>query len=162
MEMYQTTIDLSADVRKASSVLLNARLADAIDLAAKLKHAHWNVHGPHFMALHLLFDDLHEEVESQADLIAERVVTFGETAIGTLPQVTSATSLADYPQVTKSKRAHLDALAEAIATYGTNVRAAISTASVAGDIGTADLFTHISRIADQQLWKIEAHFRPAH
>jgi starvation-inducible DNA-binding protein len=159
--MYTSSIDLSANVRVESAALLNARLADAIDLARQLKHAHWNIHGPHFIALHELFDSLHDEVAEQADVMAERVAAFGETAHGTLQHVTSATSLSAYPQDAKSERTHLGALAEAIAAYGSNARAAISTATMAGDLGTADLFTQISRATDQQLWKIEAHFRPA-
>jgi hypothetical protein len=47
--MYLTSIDISENTRLSSAVLLNARLADALDLAAQLKHAHWNIHGPHFM-----------------------------------------------------------------------------------------------------------------
>lgn len=159
--MYTTSIDLSANIRCTSDHLLNARLADAIDLAAQLKHAHWNIHGPHFIALHQLFDTLHAEVEEQADQMAERIAAFGDTAHGTLREVLVATSLPAYPADAKSERTHLEALAGSLCIYSANIRAAARTAENGGDTGTADLFTQISRAADRQLWKIEAHFRPA-
>ena len=159
--VYLTSIDLPLDVRAASVGLLNARLADAIDLAAQLKHAHWNIHGPHFGTLHLLFDELRDEVDVQADLIAERVATFVETAQGTLPQVVAASCLAAYPADAKSEHTHLVALATAFAAYCANLRRDIKAAAEAGDPGTADILTEISRLADRQLWKVEAHFRPA-
>jgi starvation-inducible DNA-binding protein len=158
--MYLTSIDLSQSVRARSAALLNARLADALYLAAQLKHAHWNIHGPHFIALHQLFDVLDAEVAAQADLMAERVAAFGEVAQGRLQDVLAATSLAAYPADAKSERAHLEALAAAFAIYAAGLRVAMQAASDAGDLGTVDIFTEISRAADRQLWKIEAHFRP--
>src|SRR5207253_8908403 len=58
----------------------NARLADAIDLQTQTKQAHWNVKGPHFIALHELFDKVNADVEDYVDLIAERAVQLGGTA----------------------------------------------------------------------------------
>ena len=54
--MFDTRNDLPAGKRSKVITLLNARLADAIDLGAQTKHAHWNVKGPSFIALHKLFD----------------------------------------------------------------------------------------------------------
>jgi starvation-inducible DNA-binding protein len=159
--MYLTSIDIAENTRLSSAALLNARLADALDLAAQLKHAHWNIHGPHFMVLHLLFDTLHAEVADHADLMAERVATFGEVAQGRLQDVVAATSLAAYPPDAKSERTHLETLAGGFAIYAARLRVAVQAAADAGDLGTADIFTEISRAADRQLWKIEAHFRPA-
>ena len=51
----------------------------------------------------------------------------------------------------------MEALSTALATFGESVRAAIETAERAGDAGSADLFTEISRAADKMLWFIEAH-----
>ena len=57
--------------------LLDARLADAIDLQTQLKQAHWNVKGPTFIGLHELFDKINEAVEDYVDDLAERVVQLG-------------------------------------------------------------------------------------
>ncbi len=56
--MYKTKIDLSEKVRRNVAVILNDRLAYAIDLQSQIKQAHWNVKGPNFIALHELFDKL--------------------------------------------------------------------------------------------------------
>ena len=83
---FETRIDLAATTREPVAVLLNARLADMIDLFNQTKHAHWNVKGLDFMQLHELFDDIAERVEDACDLIAERVVTLGAFARGTTRQ----------------------------------------------------------------------------
>ena len=157
--MYATSIELPDNVRSSSIALLNERLADAIDLAARLKYAHWNIHGPHFIVLHQLFDDLHDEVDAQADLLAERITAFGGHADGLIDHVASSSSLPPYASDANTERAHLEALAAAIGTFGAKNRVAIQGATDAGDAGTADIFTQISREADKQLWKVEAHFR---
>src|SRR5260370_42604147 len=81
--MFKTKNDISEDVRTKANDLLNARLADAIDLATQIKQAHWNVKGPNFIALHELFDKINEDVEDYVDDIAERAVQLGGVAEGT-------------------------------------------------------------------------------
>ncbi len=61
---YSTKNDLSADLREKMIPLLNARLADSIDLQTQCKQAHWNVKGPDFIALHELFDKINEDVDA--------------------------------------------------------------------------------------------------
>jgi starvation-inducible DNA-binding protein len=82
--MYETENDISSERRLELILLLNQRLADAVDLQMQLKQAHWNVKGPHFIGLHELFDDIDEAVESYVDLIAERIVQLGGIAAGTV------------------------------------------------------------------------------
>ena len=71
--MHSTRIDLAAKTRTKMITLLNARLADAIDLQLQAKQAHWNVKGPSFIALHELFDTLAGEVAGYVDEVAERI-----------------------------------------------------------------------------------------
>ena len=85
--MYPTKNDLSEGTRREMIELCNARLADAIDLQTQTKQAHWNVKGPHFIALHELFDKVNEDVEDYVDLIAERAVQPGETVDATVRPV---------------------------------------------------------------------------
>lgn len=157
--MHKTRNDLSKATRTKVIELLNARLADAIDLYAQVKHAHWNVKGMQFIALHELFDKVAEAVEGGVDDIAERAVELGGTADGTLQSVVQRTTLAPYPPATARGKDHLERLARALAAYGKNLRAAIAVAAEAGDADTSDLFTEISREADKQLWFIEAHLQ---
>src|SRR3982074_2457679 len=80
--MFKTKNDLSEATRVKVVELLNARLADCIDLQTQTKQAHWNVKGPSFIALHEFFDDLAEAVEEYVDLIAARATALGGAARG--------------------------------------------------------------------------------
>ena len=155
--MHPTHNDLPESVRKQVIALLNARLADAVDLATQCKQAHWNVKGPNFIALHELFDDVHEHVQEHVDEIAERVVALGGTALGTVAVVSKATSLAAYPTDVFDGMAHVEALSRALASFGKAVRAAIDASDEAGDAVTADLFTGVAAEVDKDLWFVEAH-----
>ncbi len=137
--------------------LLNARLADSVDLQTQLKQAHWNVKGPQFIALHELFDKVAEAVEDSVDEIAERAVQLGGIALGTARIAAAHSSLSEYPHNILEGLAHVEAVASALAAVGQQVRAAIETADKAGDADTADLFTQVSRELDKQLWFVEAH-----
>jgi starvation-inducible DNA-binding protein len=155
--MYDTRNDLSVKVRTNAVEILNARLADAIDLGLQVKHAHWNVKGPHFISLHELFDQVAENVEEHVDTIAERITALGGTAYGTLATVARGTSLAPYPVEITDGLAHVAALAAALADFGKKVRKGIGESDDLGDADTADLFTQMSRDVDKYLWFLEAH-----
>jgi starvation-inducible DNA-binding protein len=155
--MFDTRNDLPVNVRVEVTELLNARLADAIDLGAQSKHAHWNVKGPSFIALHELFDKVAESVEEQIDTLAERITALGGRAHGTLASVARNSTLKPYPEDIADGLVHVDALSAALADYGAKIRSAIASADRLGDADTADLFTGISRETDKYLWFLEAH-----
>ena len=157
--MHPTRIDLPTETRGSVVDLLNARLADAIDLHLQTKHAHWNVKGPNFIALHELFDEIATELDAYIDDMAERATALGGIAEGTLQAVTGRSRLEPYPVGLAEGRAHLEALANALARFGKSVRKAIDESGKAGDADTSDLFTGISRGIDKQLWLLEAHLQ---
>jgi starvation-inducible DNA-binding protein len=155
--MYDTRNDLAVTVRSKVVELLNGRLADAIDLGAQAKHAHWNVKGPNFIALHELFDEVAEHIEDHIDTLAERITALGGTAHGTIATVARATSLKPYPDDIAEGAQHIEALSSAVADFGAKVRKAIDESARAGDADTSDLFTGVSRELDKDLWFLEAH-----
>jgi starvation-inducible DNA-binding protein len=157
MPSHKTSNDLSANAKKASIALLNARLADSIDLALLTKQAHWNIKGPNFIALHEMIDGFRSELDTHVDTMAERVVQLGGTALGTTQAVAKATSLAPYPTDISHQKDHLAALIERYAKVANVARAAIDEADEAGDADTADIFTAYSRALDKSLWFLEAH-----
>jgi starvation-inducible DNA-binding protein len=156
--MFKTKNDLSEGVRTKAVQLLNERLADCIDLQTQTKQAHWNVKGPHFIALHELFDKINEDVEDYVDEIAERVVQLGGVAEGTARMVARRSSLAEYPAAVDG-RSHVEALSSALAAFGQLARKAIDDANKLGDLDTADIFTEVSRGIDKWLWFVEAHLQ---
>ena len=157
--MPSTRNDLPDNTRKAMIALLNARLVDTIDLRLAVKQAHWNVKGPNFIALHELFDQIQARVDTFADDIAERSVALAGVVAGTSQAVANGTQLEAYPTNTIDEKAHLQALADRLATYGKLAREAINAVDEAGDKNTADLFTGVSRQIDKDLWFIEAHLQ---
>jgi starvation-inducible DNA-binding protein len=157
--MFKTKNDLSETIRGKAIELLNARLADAIDLQTQTKQAHWNVKGPDFIALHELFDKINEDVEDYVDEIAERVVQLGGVAEGTARMAAKRSSLSEYPANTVDGRSHVDALSSALAVFGKAARKAIDQTDEFGDLDTADIFTEISRGIDKWLWFVEAHLQ---
>jgi starvation-inducible DNA-binding protein len=157
--MNPTKNDLPAKKRASLCSLLNERLADLLDLGLQAKQAHWNVKGPHFIALHELFDSVASEVNGFVDDVAERIVALGGTAEGTLQVIAKRTSLKSYSTDLTSGRDHVDALSTAMANVGKLIRAAIDQADKLEDADTADLFTGISRELDKKLWFVEAHLQ---
>jgi starvation-inducible DNA-binding protein len=137
--------------------LLDAALADAIDMWTQAKQAHWNVKGPNFLQLHELFDKIASEMYESADTIAERLVQLGGTAHGTVQAVAARTRMTEYPLGAADGKMHVEKLSEALAAFGRHMRKAIDKAAATPDADTADLFTGISRSVDKYLWFVEAH-----
>ena len=160
--MHDTRNDLPARTRVKVTESLNARLADAIDLGAQAKHAHWNVKGPNFIALHELFDKVAESIEEHIDELAERITALGGTAHGTIATVARTTGLSPYPENIVEGLQHVDALAAALAQFGKKIRKGIDDAGKQGDADTADLYTGVSREVDKYLWFLEAHLQSTH
>jgi starvation-inducible DNA-binding protein len=157
--VHPTRNDLSAKTRTRVVELLNARLADAIDLQMQAKQAHWNVKGPNFIALHELFDKIAMDLGGHIDDMAERITALGGTAEGTVQAVIGRSQLDPYPLGLAEGRAHLEALAIALARFGKGVRKAIDESGKTGDADTSDLFTGVSRDVDKSLWLVEAHLQ---
>ena len=157
VRMHTTRNDTKSNAKKVSLDTLQARLADGIDLSLDIKQAHWNLKGPQFIGIHLMLDGFRDEMDDYNDKVAERITQLGGTARGTVQAVNSETGLAAYPLDTYAVADHLAALIDRYAVYANAVRENIDDTDEAGDAGTADLFTEISRGVDKQLWFLEAH-----
>src|ERR1700736_2324257 len=139
MTDYKTRNDLSANAKSVSIGILNARLADSIDLALLTKQAHWNIKGPQFIALHEMIDGFRTELDAHVDTMAERVVQLGGTALGTTQAVAGSTTLARSPTDIYAANDHLVALIERYGKVASAVRTAIDETANAGDADAAAL-----------------------
>jgi starvation-inducible DNA-binding protein len=157
MSLHPTRNTLPEAIRRKSVELLGQSLVTAIDVQRQAKQAHWNVKGLNFIALHLLFDELHTAAIEWADLSAERLVALGGTADGRVEQVAEKTPLEAYPLGLTDGADHVRQLSAVLAKFGQQTVAAITASGDAGDPSTSDLFTEISRAVDDYLWKVEAH-----
>ena len=157
MNMHATRIDLPPETLARSISLLQAALADAIDLRLSTKQAHWTVRDPNFKQLHELFDDFVETLDEEIDEMAERIAALGGVPDGRTRSVARLSELADYPIEACRGAAHLSALSDRLAILANKVRRSIDGAEGAGDAATADLMTASVRRLDQMMWFIEAH-----
>jgi starvation-inducible DNA-binding protein len=155
--LHPTRNDLSESTRAQIAMLLNRRLADAIDLQMQCKQAHWNVKGPSFIALHEMFDQVYAAVEKNVDLLAERIVQLGGVAEGTLRAAAEQSELDEYPLTISAGADHVKCLATALAAFGSRIRFAIGECDELGDADSVDICTEVSRDTDKWLWFVEAH-----
>ena len=160
--MYPTKNTLPEPTRVKIIALLQEHLANSLDMGSQAKQAHWNVKGPDFIALHELFDKIHEESEKAIDLIAERIVQLGGIAEATLRSAAKRTHLPEYPLNIAAGHEHVQALSTSIASYADGIRKAISHADEVKDVDTVDLLTEVSRGMEKYLWFVEAHLQSKH
>lgn len=97
--VIQPNIGLDSDVRRSVVEILNNTLADESVLALKTRSAFWNVRGPGFIELHILFDSQYKQLNAISDEIAERARMLGGTAIGSLQEFIHFTRLEEHPGI---------------------------------------------------------------
>ncbi|MFJ1610932.1 DNA starvation/stationary phase protection protein Dps [Streptomyces sp. NPDC088253] len=136
--------------------LLRLRLHALNDLHLTLKHVHWNVVGPHFIAVHEMIDPQVDRVRGMADDLAERVAALGGIAQGTPGALVAERTWDDYSIGRADAIAHLGALDLVYTGVIEGVRSAIKEA---GDIDTAteDLLIEQLRDLEQFQWFVRAH-----
>ena len=99
----------NAEGEKLSGILQD-RLNALIDLHLTLKHVHWNVVGPHFIAVHEMIDPHVDEVIAMVDETAERIATLGESPKGTPKAIVDGRTWDDYSIGRATTNEHLGAL----------------------------------------------------
>ena len=93
----QPDLGLSASKVEEAVELLQTLLSDEYVLYTKLRKYHWNVTGPDFRSLHLLFEEQYETVEARIDATAERARTYGVPVIGTMEEFKDNARLKENP-----------------------------------------------------------------
>lgn len=105
-----TVPTLDAKVGAEVSAILQERLVGMIDLTLTLKHIHWNVVGPNFIAVHEMLDPQYRAAQRMVDDIAERIATMGGVPSGLPGRVVGDRSRADYTLGRADALSHLGAL----------------------------------------------------
>jgi starvation-inducible DNA-binding protein len=156
LKMYKSPSHLPENSRVQIADALNARLADGLDLHGQIKVAHWNIKGPQFAALHPLFETFAVSLANFNDSVAERAVTLGARAYGTVRHVAKVSKLPEYPQETSRDLEHVKLLAERIDKYLDGVRESRSVVEKLEDTDTVDLFTTIVSEFEKNAWFLRA------
>jgi len=156
--LRQLPIALAAEARRESSQILNGILADTTILYAMYKKHHWNVAGPTFYQLHLLFDKHAEEQLELVDLLAERIQSLGGIAVGDPRHAAELTTIERPPNGAEEVPVMIDRLLDAHETIIEKVRTGIDRTERNGDWGTNDLLmSDVLRRNELQVWFIAEH-----
>jgi starvation-inducible DNA-binding protein len=148
-------ISLEQKVRLTMVEKLNPLLADTMTLRDMYKKHHWQVAGPTFYQLHLLFDKHYGEQAELVDALAERVQTLGGVAIAMAPDVAETTRIARPPRGREDVNTQLFRLLEAHELIIAETRELADKADEAGDQGTNDLLvSQMLRTNEFQVWFI--------
>jgi starvation-inducible DNA-binding protein len=144
------------DGARARLVLgLNQALATLSDLAAAYKQAHWNVAGADFSQLHELFDRFADQTREYADVMAERAVTLGGVAHGTIQAAVERSSLPPFPIEERCQRHLIEELVGRADILDSDLRRLMM--ETADEPATQDVYIEIVRGIEKQRWMLQAH-----
>lgn len=148
-------IGIDDTARTEVAVGLSGLLADTYTLYLKTHGYHWNVTGPMFRSLHLMFEEQYIELGDAVDVIAERIRSLGVPAPASYSEFARLASIQTEdgaPQAIEMVRSLLDAHETVIRV----ARVVADTAERAGDLATADLATQRIEIHEKTAWMLRA------
>lgn len=148
-------IGLTDEQREHIAHGLSRVLADSYTLYIKTHNFHWNVEGPMFQTLHLLFETQYTELAAAVDEIAERIRALGHPAPGSYAQFTELSSIKEETGVPKAE----DMIAQLLEGQETVIRTARSVIPVADDAHdepTCDLLTQRMQIHEKNAWMLRS------
>jgi starvation-inducible DNA-binding protein len=151
-------IGLDDNVRLESVQMLNQLLADTMSLRDLYKKSHWQVVGPTFYQLHLLYDKHYEEQSELVDTIAERIQILGGVAVAMSFDVAEITSIPRPPRDREEAPVQVSRLLEAHQIILKNCHEYAKKADESGDDGTNDLVvSQVMRTNELQVWFVSEH-----
>ena len=151
-------IALAKDARQTSADNLNQVLADTITLRDLYKKHHWQVSGPTFYQLHLLFDKHFNEQNELVDMIAERIMMLGGVSIAMSADVAEMTMVPRPPKGREEVPVQVSRLVHAHEIVLQEARAMARKAAEDGDDGTNDLLiSNVIRTNEVQVWFVAEH-----
>jgi starvation-inducible DNA-binding protein len=154
----RTSIGLSETVRREGAEQLNQLLADTVTLRDLYKKHHWQVHGPTFFQLHLLFDKHAGEQHLFVDALAERIQMLGGVCLAMAADIVETTRIPRPPKGREDAPAQIERLLDAHETVLTEARTMARLAAERGDDGTSDLIvSDIIRTNEMQVWFLSEH-----
>jgi starvation-inducible DNA-binding protein len=148
-------IGIDAKHRLQISDQLSKVLADTYTLYLKTHNFHWNVTGPMFQTLHLMFEQHYNELALAVDAVAERIRALGFPAPGTYRQFQALSSIKEEDEIPKAQ-SMIARLVEGHETVARTARAAFAIANEANDQPTCDLLTQRLQIHEKTAWMLRS------
>jgi len=156
--LEDSSIGLDSGTREKVCTFLNPILADTMSLRDLYKKSHWQVEGPTFYQLHLLFDEHFKKQSKLIDLIAERIQTLGGLAVSMAADVADMTRITKPPSGREEVPVIISRLLEAHQAILMDARSKAKEASSLGDLGTNDLLVaDVVRTNEFQSWFLSSH-----
>ena len=151
-------LELEEPVRLEMTAQLNQLLADTMTLRDLYKKSHWQVAGPTFYQLHLLYDKHYDEQVELVDSIAERIQLLGGVSIAMAADVAETTQIERPPRGREEVPVQLSRLLDAHQVIIREARTLARRASLIGDDGTNDLVvSEVLRTNELQVWFLSEH-----
>ena len=151
-------LQLEQAVRLEMTEQLNQLLADTITLRDLYKKSHWQVAGPTFYQLHLLFDKHYEEQNELVDTIAERIQLLGGISIAMAADVAELTRIPRPPKGREEVPVQLSRLLDAHQVILSHCRELAERSDKLGDAGTNDMVvSDVLRTSELQVWFVSEH-----
>lgn len=151
-------LDLDEPIRQEMTEQLNLLLADSMTLRDLYKKSHWQVAGPTFYQLHLLFDKHFSEQVEIVDLIAERIQLLGGISVAMAPDVAETTRIERPPRGREEVPVQISRLLDAHQIIIEHCRKLAERADELGDAGTNDLVvSDVLRANELQVWFLSEH-----
>lgn len=141
--------------RKELAEELSTLLADTYTLYIKTHGFHWNVSGPMFRSLHLMFEEQYIELSEAVDVIAERILALGHPAPGSYGEFARLATVKDEEGVLEAMEM-VRRLVDAHEAIVRTARRLVEKAESAGDVATADLATQRIDIHEKTAWMLRA------
>lgn len=154
-EVSAINIGLDDAQREAIGAGLSKLLADSYSLFLMTHNFHWNVIGPQFRSLHLMFEEQYTELFTGVDEIAERIRSLGLAAPGTFKKFEALASFS-IPEEAMGASEMLVALVAAQEAVVRTARASLPVADEANDQPTVDLLTRRMEIHEKNAWMLRA------
>lgn len=155
---HMLPLELEEPVRLEMTEQLNQLLADTMTLRDLYKKSHWQVAGPTFYQLHLLFDKHHDEQVEIVDTIAERVQLLGGISLAMAADVAETTRIERPPRGREEVPVQISRLLDAHQIIIRHCRELASRADELGDAGTNDLVvSDVLRTNELQAWFLSEH-----
>jgi starvation-inducible DNA-binding protein len=154
--MYATHLDLPEIARTDTIALLQARLGDALDLAARIKQGYWNMRHSSSFERRELFEACHDEIDECIDSLARLIAALSGVAESSVRAKALKNFVGRYPLRTGRGEQCETAVRIVLARFGRAVRADIDQAAEFGDAVTVDVLSGVSRKVDTQLWAVAA------
>ena len=148
-------IGIPQDDRKAIAAGLSRVLADSYTLYLKTHNFHWNVTGPMFNSLHLMFEGQYTELATAVDEIAERIRALGEAAPGTYSAFAKLSQIEEEEGVPPAQEM-IEQLVRGHETVAKTARSVFPLADKGGDEPTADLLTQRLQIHEKTAWMLRS------